>query len=207
MTSEEWLQKNVCEWWKAYSRTLGGTVLLIWDSARQHLTQKMKDFFRKCNTLVCVIPAGLTAHTQIMDTVLFAHWRRIHQRLYDNIALPPKTAAGRRVLLTSLVSQAMEQVMAQVDIMSFAQKTGYVGWADDPEGKRLRLRAFPDYRFNRNEEVYTKLLERKEAEEAARQKSPRGKATDTPLPLTPPKPNMKQSTLSWGPPPQKRRRQ
>eukprot|EP00756_Hemistasia_phaeocysticola_P028696 Hpha_TRINITY_DN16189_c4_g1::TRINITY_DN16189_c4_g1_i1::g.5329::m.5329 len=104
----------------------------------------------------------------------------------------------------------MEKAMANVNVQCFAEKTGYCGWTNDPQGKRLRLRAYSEYRFIRNEEVYAKLLERKEAENAALQRSVRDRAADAELPATPPRANVRQSILNWAPPPQapgaKRRR-
>ncbi len=109
--------------------------------------------------------------------------------------------------MTNFCVEALNAVTSKMDMPALFVKTGYAGWSDDTEGKRLKLRGFPDFSFkncvtesvlssceagarNPHEKVFPK-----KAEEDKEDPSQRTKASNVEIPSTPPRPNPKQMTL------------
>eukprot|EP00756_Hemistasia_phaeocysticola_P059944 Hpha_TRINITY_DN37025_c0_g1::TRINITY_DN37025_c0_g1_i1::g.83143::m.83143 len=118
-----------------------------------HLTAPMKQAFSDAKTVLAVIPGGMTQFQQMLDVVVFHSWvshyvRDLDEFLYRRESKAQLTASEKRVAMTMVVNSAFQKSRASVQVAKWFVDLGYTGWKEDPEGKRLRLRGFPQFRFS-----------------------------------------------------------
>jgi len=150
---EEWFLDEFLPRWKELVTASGNKPhFLILDSCRSHLTHKVKKAFSDANTVIAVIKGGMTQFQQLLDLVVFSSWTTHYVRLLDEHLArmkptKPLTASEKRVAMTHICSDAFKKVRENVDMGNWFVRLGYAGWHEDPDGARLRLRGFPDFRF------------------------------------------------------------
>ena len=142
----EWMLTNYVSNWERVPTDKHR--FLVYDSAGAHLAQLVKNAIAK--TSLAVIPGGLTAILQSLDTdfiFIYRHYYKLFSSEWEDKNLNTKlTAAGRRILGTHLTAMAYKKALDQVNIAESFLKRGYLWPTTD--GSHIFLRELQGYRYD-----------------------------------------------------------
>jgi len=127
--------------------------LLVWDHCHSHVSAYMSKSVKEHGIMPLLIPKGLTSFLQWLDTSFFAHFRRSYVVAADNWAqahdLSVKvTARDRRSYMKLWTVEAIARSFHLSRCHDGMKTLGYIGWQEDPQGKRLSVRGLPDYVYD-----------------------------------------------------------
>ena len=137
-----WFLQKYLPVWKRWHAKPGSQKLLMYDSAYAHLAKTVKHEFDESDTLLSVVPGGLTPILQFVDTdtaFVFHHNWQVLAHAWETANVNTKVdAATRRVLATRLCAQTWVTTLETVDIPKSFCKLGYLWPTDDGSHTSLR---------------------------------------------------------------------
>ncbi len=126
-----------------------GAKVLVYDAATCHLTGVAEQAIYLHGAYPLVIPGHLTQHLQACDIYLFSRVKAIQRRIVaelrglDDGVYAKMSSREQRVVLSTVLTQALQLVVDRLDLADIFVKLGY--WR--PTVGSVRLTKLPDFQF------------------------------------------------------------
>ncbi|CAF1521814.1 unnamed protein product [Adineta ricciae] len=144
------IMKSYSEYWFSKTRD-GRPKMIVTDSCKSHLTEEVKNSFKRNGVVLGIIPGGITQYIQVLDVFVFS----VYKTHYCDAAEEwievngPRSSiklssSQQRILCTRLASTAWKRTLGSVNFSQSFRDLGYT-WNDK---SIVTIKSLPGYSFD-----------------------------------------------------------